>query len=158
AYMCPSGPARPPFRPADPVAHLGHRAGITVPRLRALGLGCTQRRARDGQSRYHHTDEALAPRDAVATPAPSSGPGGSLHAIPHTASGLAWGFAEKFTLTDRDQTASQRTLREDYARGSVCCDVFLHPDIRTTIRALIAAMRQWRVIPRAAVFDNGTPC
>jgi len=36
--------------------------------------------------------------------------------------------------------------------------VFLHPDIRTTIRALIAAMRQWRVIPKAVVFDNGTPC
>jgi hypothetical protein len=65
---------------------------------------------------------------------------------------------EKITLTDRDQTASQLTLLEDYARGSDCCDVFLHPDIRTTIRALIAAMRQWRVIPKAVVFDNGTPC
>jgi hypothetical protein len=35
--------------------------------------------------------------------------------------------------------------------------VFLNYHIRTTIRVLIAAMRQWRVIPKTVVFDNGTP-
>jgi transposase InsO family protein len=29
--------------------------------------------------------------------------------------------------------------------------------MRTTIRGLIAAMRQWHVIPKAVVFDNGAP-
>jgi transposase InsO family protein len=66
-------------------------------------------------------------------------------------------FLEKVTLTDRAQTAYQLTLLDDYSRGYVFCDLFLNPDIRTTIRALIAALRQWRVIPRAVVFDNGAP-
>jgi transposase InsO family protein len=35
--------------------------------------------------------------------------------------------------------------------------LFLNPDARTTIRALIAAMRQWQAIPLAVVFDNGSP-
>src|SRR2546428_2646242 len=46
-------------------------------------------------------------------------------------------FLEKITLTDLDQTAYQLTLLDDYSRGYVFCDLFLHPDIRTTIRALI---------------------
>jgi hypothetical protein len=33
--------------------------------------------------------------------------------------------------------------------------LFLHPDVRTTIRGLITAMRQWQAIPLAVVFDNG---
>lgn len=66
-------------------------------------------------------------------------------------------FLEKVTLTDLDQTAYQFTLLDDYSRGYVFCDLFLHPDLRTTIRALIAAMRQWQVIPQAVVFDNGAP-
>ena len=33
----------------------------------------------------------------------------------------------------------------------------LDHDQRTVIRALIAAMRQWQVIPRALLFDNGSP-
>jgi hypothetical protein len=33
------------------------------------------------------------------------------------------------------------SLQDDYSRGYVFCDLFLNPDIRTTIRALIAAMR-----------------
>src|SRR5258707_10366544 len=41
--------------------------------------------------------------------------------------------------------------------ANVFCDLFLNPDIRTTIRALIAAMRTWRVIPKAVMFDNGSP-
>ena len=64
---------------------------------------------------------------------------------------------EKVTLTDLDQTAYQLTLLDDYSGGYVFCDLFLNPDMRTTIRALIAAMRQWRVIPKAVVFDNGAP-
>jgi transposase InsO family protein len=66
-------------------------------------------------------------------------------------------FMEKVTLTDLDQTAYQLTLMDDYSRGYVFCDLFLNPDMRTTIRALITAMRQWRVIPKAVVFDNGPP-
>jgi transposase InsO family protein len=65
-------------------------------------------------------------------------------------------FLEKVTLSDLDQTAYQLTLLDDYSRGYVFCDLFLHPDLRTTIRALIAAMRQWQAIPAAVLFDNGT--
>jgi putative transposase len=66
-------------------------------------------------------------------------------------------FLEKVTLTDLDRTAYQLTLMDDYSRGYIFCDLFLDPDMRTTVRALIAAMRQWRVIPEAVVFDNGAP-
>jgi|SRR6516162_1068681 transposase InsO family protein len=66
-------------------------------------------------------------------------------------------FLEKVTLTDLDRTAYQFTLQDDYSRGYVYCDLLLYPDIRTTIRGLIAAMRAWRTIPKAVVFDNGSP-
>jgi transposase InsO family protein len=66
-------------------------------------------------------------------------------------------FLEKVTLTDLDRTAYQLTLMDDYSRGYVFCDLFLDPDMRTTVRALIAAMRQWRVVPKAVIFDNGAP-
>jgi len=66
-------------------------------------------------------------------------------------------FMEKVTLTDLDQTAYQFTLQDDYSRSYVFCDLFLYPDIRTTIRSLIAAMRTWRAIPKAVVFANGSP-
>jgi hypothetical protein len=56
---------------------------------------------------------------------------------------------EKATLTDLDQTAYQLTLMDGYSRGYVFCDLSLSPDMRPTIRALIAAMRQWQVISRA---------
>ncbi len=46
---------------------------------------------------------------------------------------------------------------DDYSRGYVFCDLFLAPDMRTTVRALIAAMRQWQVVPKAVIFDNGSP-
>ncbi len=67
------------------------------------------------------------------------------------------GFLEKVPLTDLDRTAYQLTLMDDYSRGDVFCDLFLEPDMRTTVRALIAAMRQWQVVPKAVVFDNGAP-
>jgi transposase InsO family protein len=63
---------------------------------------------------------------------------------------------EKITLRDLDETAYQLTLLDDYSRGYVFCDLFLSPDQRTTIRALIAAMRQWQVIPNLVIFDNGS--
>jgi len=66
-------------------------------------------------------------------------------------------FMEKVTLSDTGQTAYHFVLMDDYSRGYVFCDLFLNPDIRTTIRALITAMRQWQVIPKAVVFDNGSP-
>jgi transposase InsO family protein len=66
-------------------------------------------------------------------------------------------FLEKVTLTGLDRTGYQLTLMDDYSRGYVFCDLFLDPDMRTTVRALIAAMRQWRVVPKAVVFDNGAP-
>jgi transposase InsO family protein len=66
-------------------------------------------------------------------------------------------FLEKVILTDLDRTAYQLTLMDDYSRGYVFCDLLLDPDMRTTVRALIAAMRQWRVVPKAVVFTNGAP-
>jgi transposase InsO family protein len=65
-------------------------------------------------------------------------------------------FLEKVTLTDVDRTAYHFALLDDYSRGYVFCDLFLAPDQRTTITALITAMRQWQVIPNAVVFDNGS--
>jgi transposase InsO family protein len=49
----------------------------------------------------------------------------------------------------------QLTLLDDYSRGYVFCDLFDAIDPRTTIAALCHAMRQWQVIPKAVVFDNG---
>ena len=60
------------------------------------------------------------------------------------------------TLTDLDCTAYHFALLDDYSRDDVFCDLFLAPDQRTTITALITAMRQWQVIPNAVVFDNGS--
>jgi len=51
----------------------------------------------------------------------------------------------------------QMTLLDDYSRGYVFCDLFDHLDPRVTIAALCTAMRQWRVIPTAVLFDNGIP-
>jgi transposase InsO family protein len=65
-------------------------------------------------------------------------------------------FLEKVTLTDLDRTAYHFALLDDYSRGYVFCYLFLAPDQRTTITALITAMRQWQVIPNAVVFDNGS--
>jgi hypothetical protein len=66
-------------------------------------------------------------------------------------------FLEKVTLTDLDRTAYQLTLMDDYSRGHVFCDLFIAPDMRTTVRALIAAMRQWEVVPKDVIFDDGAP-
>jgi putative transposase len=62
---------------------------------------------------------------------------------------------EKVTLTYEDRTAHQLTLMDDYSRAYVFCDLFRKVNVNTTIRALIAAMRSYRTIPKALVFDNG---
>jgi transposase InsO family protein len=66
-------------------------------------------------------------------------------------------FMDKITLTDTQQVAHQLTLQDDYSRGYVFCDLALDHDQRTVIRALMAAMRQWQVIPQAMLSDNGSP-
>lgn len=62
---------------------------------------------------------------------------------------------EKVTLTYEDRTAYQLTLLDDYSRAYVFCDLFREVNVNTTIRALIAAMRAHKTIPKALVFDNG---
>lgn len=62
---------------------------------------------------------------------------------------------EKVTLTYEDRTAYQLTLLDDYSRAYVYCDLFHEVNANTTVRALIAAMRSYRTIPKALVFDNG---
>ena len=66
-------------------------------------------------------------------------------------------FFEKVTLTDEDKTAYQLALLDDYSRTYVFCDFFREVSGHTTIRAMIAAMRQYQTTPKAAVFDNGSP-
>ena len=66
-------------------------------------------------------------------------------------------FMDKITLSDTKERAHQLTLQDDYSRGYVFCDLLLDHDQRTVIRALMAAMRQWQVIPNAMLSDNGSP-
>jgi transposase InsO family protein len=49
----------------------------------------------------------------------------------------------------------QMTLLDDYSRGYVFCELTTIPTARYTIQCLIRAMRQWKVIPKAVLFDNG---
>jgi transposase InsO family protein len=65
-------------------------------------------------------------------------------------------FFEKVTLTDEGKTAYQLTLMDDYSRAYVYCDLLREPTQLDTARALIAAMRQYRTIPRTVLFDNGS--
>jgi hypothetical protein len=58
-------------------------------------------------------------------------------------------FFEKVTLTDEARTAYQLTLMDDYSRAYVYCDLLREPALNDTIRATIAAMRQYRTIRRA---------
>ncbi len=59
---------------------------------------------------------------------------------------------EKVTLTYENRTAYQLTLLDDYSRAYVFCDLFRKVSVLTTIKALIAAMRASRTIPKALVF------
>jgi len=63
---------------------------------------------------------------------------------------------EKVTLTDEDRTAFQLTLLDDYSRAYVFCDLFREVTVNTTIKAMIDAMRKYKTIPQAMVFDNGS--
>lgn len=63
---------------------------------------------------------------------------------------------EKVTLTDENRTAFQLTLLDDYSRAYVFCDLFREVTVNTVIKAMIAAMRKYRTIPQAVVFDNGS--
>jgi transposase InsO family protein len=65
-------------------------------------------------------------------------------------------FFEKITLTDEHRTAYQLTLMDDYSRAYVYCDLLREPTLNDTIRAMIAAMRQYHTIPKGVVFDNGS--
>jgi transposase InsO family protein len=65
-------------------------------------------------------------------------------------------FLEKVTLTDEDRTAYQLTLVDDYSRAYVYCDLLREPTQNNTIKAMIAAMRQYQAIPKGVVFDNGS--
>jgi transposase InsO family protein len=66
-------------------------------------------------------------------------------------------FFEKVTLTDEDRTAYQLTLMDDYSRAYVYCDLLGEPTQLDTVRALIAAMRQYQTVPKVVLFDNGFP-
>lgn len=63
---------------------------------------------------------------------------------------------EKVTLTDEDRTAFQLTLLDDYSRAYVFCDLFREVNVNTIIKAMIAAMRKYKTVPQAVVFDNGS--
>ncbi len=65
-------------------------------------------------------------------------------------------YMEKVTLTYEDRTAYQLTLMDDYSRAYVFCDLYREPNLNTTIKALIAAMRRHQTIPQALLFDNGS--
>lgn len=63
---------------------------------------------------------------------------------------------EKITLPN-GSTAYQMTLLDDYSRAYVFCDLMLIVNQVTTVEALIEAMRAYETIPKAVVFDNGSP-
>jgi hypothetical protein len=63
----------------------------------------------------------------------------------------------RLVLCPKKQGMLLFTLQDDYSRGYVFCDLALDHDQRTVIRALMAAMRQWQVIPKAMLSDNGSP-
>ncbi len=64
---------------------------------------------------------------------------------------------EKVYLADTGCQAYHLALLDDYSRGYVFCDLFRGVNPQTTIKAMISAMRQWQVIPKQVVFDNGGP-
>ncbi len=50
----------------------------------------------------------------------------------------------------------QMAFMDDYSRGYVACEVTMVPTTHFTIQCLIQAMRQWQVIPKAILVDNGS--
>jgi transposase InsO family protein len=65
-------------------------------------------------------------------------------------------YLEKVVLSDTGKRAYQLALLDNYSRAYVFCDLFLNQTIVNIVRALIAAMRTFQVIPRAVLFDNGS--
>ncbi|HSF30832.1 MAG TPA: DDE-type integrase/transposase/recombinase [Candidatus Tectomicrobia bacterium] len=95
----------------------------------------------------------------------------ALHPVPPPPLPPVWRFYERhhphslwhgdymkiIRLTDGSgQTASQLTFKDDYSRGYVFCDLSSKDDLYTTVKGMMAAMRQWQVIPKAVLFDNGS--
>ena len=64
---------------------------------------------------------------------------------------------EKVILADTGRQAYHLAFLDDYSRGYVFCDLFREVTTCITIEAMIAAMRQWQVIPKQVLFDNGGP-
>ena len=62
---------------------------------------------------------------------------------------------ERVTLTDENRTAFQLALLDDYSRAYVFCDLFREVNVNTIIKAMIAAMRKYKTVPQAVLFDNG---
>lgn len=63
---------------------------------------------------------------------------------------------EKVVLNDSSEHAYHLALLDDSSRAYVFCDLTLNPTVCFTMGALIAAMRQYRVIPKTVLFDNGS--
>lgn len=154
------------LRPLDPVRHLPLRTEREVRNLihEKFYLG-PDRLAWDlWNSKGIHVSPSTFKRhkrkwlEATAnffTPAPST-PAWRFYERHHPHSLWHGDFMEKITLSDTGQTAYHLALMDDYSRGYVFCDLLLTPDVRTTIHAIITAMRQWQVIPKAIIFDNGS--
>src|SRR5215813_1421336 len=64
---------------------------------------------------------------------------------------------EKVILADTGRQAYHLVFLDDYSRGYVFCDLLREVTTCITIEAMIAAMRQWQVIPKQVLFDNGGP-
>jgi transposase InsO family protein len=64
---------------------------------------------------------------------------------------------EKVLLADTARYSYHLAFLDDYSRGYVFCDLFRQVTTCITITAMIAAMRQWQVIPKQVIFDNGGP-
>ena len=50
----------------------------------------------------------------------------------------------------------QLAFMDDYSRGYVACELTINPTTCFTVLCLIQAMRQWQVIPKAILVDNGS--
>jgi transposase InsO family protein len=96
--------------------------------------------------------EALHP-----TPLPSPPPLWRDYERHHAHSLWHGDYMKKINLADGSgPTAFQLTFQDDYSRGYVFCDLSLKDDLYTTVTGMMAAMRQWQVIPKAVLVDNGS--
>jgi transposase InsO family protein len=49
---------------------------------------------------------------------------------------------------------NQITLQDDYSRGYIFCELTTVTTAHYVVQCLIRAMRQWKVVPKALLFDN----